>query len=107
MKSIAIPPDVTYEVNDKPVTVSFVELIRGLLDNAAPFGTRVGARRAVAIETALLAPRDGRVYIDDADHALIISAIRGREREFAEFRWIPSAARAMEKAGWFEILEKA
>lgn len=103
MKHIAIPPDTTFSIVTKEGPIErplvFTRTIIELLDHAEPFGTRSGARKAVAIENAILAAKD-TIELTDDQHTVLLQAIQG-------FSWIPAAARVMEKAGWFDAIEKA
>lgn len=99
MKQITIPADIEFELDGKKHTLEFKKMIGGILDISDVFGTRAGARRAVSIERIF---RDSAsvANLEDGDWELLKQAV-------GTFKWIPSAAREMEKAGWFTLIEEA
>lgn len=107
MKIIEIPADIAVSMNGQPNPVTFRKsLIAVLLDNAAVFGTRKGARRSVSIER-IFEKAGGSAALDNEDHAMLAAALEefGQNWRSGGLVWSPPVAKAMELAGWFDLIE--
>lgn len=109
MKVIDIPQPVPFESGPAVGVVGLQDIVTVLLDSAPIFGTRAGARRAVAIENAFRqAVRDGDpARLPDDDWKMLKQALETYGVNDPRTHFNPAVARAAEKAGFFALIEEA
>ena len=101
MRSIAIPEDLELKLGEEKKRFTFKKVITDVLDMSSVFGTRVAAKSAARIERLVEKAEDnGTACLEDADYELLKQAL-------TSFSFNPAVARAMEKAGWFALVEEA